>query len=61
MVLAVAGKFPGDGYTDIRVSTADKIGITGNTVMEDVKDTLDWNMGRMPCCVADGVTIGQGV
>jgi hypothetical protein len=60
MLLALAGKFPGDGYTDIRVGPADKIGITANTVMEDVEDSLDWNLGRMPCCEADGVSIGQG-
>ncbi len=28
--------------------------------MDEVKDTLDANLGRMPICEADGVSIGQG-
>ena len=28
--------------------------------MDEVKDTLDANLGRMPVCEADGVSIGQG-
>ena len=50
--LAIAGKFPGD-YEDIRVGE-------GATPMDEVKDTLDANLGRMPICEADGVSIGQG-
>jgi len=52
-LLAIAGKFPGAGYTDVRVGE-------GATPMDEVKDTLDINLGRMPVCVADGEEIGQG-
>lgn len=49
----IAGKFPGADYEDIRVGE-------GATPMDQVKDTLDANLGRMPICEADGVSIGQG-
>ena len=52
-LLAIAGKFPGAGYTDVRVGE-------GATPMDEVKDSLDINLGRMPVCVADGEEIGQG-
>lgn len=48
--LAVAGLFPGEGYTDVRVSAPP----TG-------PGELDANLGRLPIAEVDGVSIGQSV
>lgn len=47
VMLALNGKFPGDGYNDER--------LTGAPV------NCDANLGRMPLCQVDGETIGQSV
>lgn len=50
MMLAIAGKFPGEGYTDGRFTSPE--GLTG----------LETNMGRMPIITtASGDSIGQSV
>lgn len=58
MLLAIAGV----AYTDIRAVDANhkSTGSPGEVPAESVANTLDWNLGRMPICEADGVCIGQG-
>eukprot|EP01104_Vermistella_antarctica_P005964 TRINITY_DN16703_c1_g1_i1.p1 TRINITY_DN16703_c1_g1~~TRINITY_DN16703_c1_g1_i1.p1 ORF type:complete len:268 (-),score=61.65 TRINITY_DN16703_c1_g1_i1:208-969(-) len=63
LMLAIDGKFPGDGYTDVRVTT-DDIATYGEgadkvTSYNDVKDSLDINLGRLPVLQIGDVTIGQ--
>lgn len=69
-LLAIAGRFPGEtgrgGYTDLRIVDDEPGGrhpTTGGKTeckLGDVADSLDINLGRMPVCEADGVSIGQG-
>ena len=58
MLLAAAGV----EYTDVRAVDANhkSTGNPGEVPAESVADTMDWNLGRMPICEADGVAIGQG-
>ena len=47
-MLAIAGHFPGAGYTDVRVAGAPPAGAE-----------LDANLGRLPCLEVGGTSIGQ--
>lgn len=62
-MLAIAGKFPGAGYTDVR-ATSDDIATYGAgadkvTAFDTIKDKLDCNLGRLPMLSVGDVCIGQ--
>ena len=57
-MLAIAGKFPGNGYTDIRVTTDDPYNDTVKPY-NDYKDKCDMNLGRMPLLTVGDTAIGQ--
>jgi len=56
MLLALASKFPGAGYDDLRFGTEPK----GSVLPYDsVKDSLGANLGRMPILSVGGQSVGQ--
>lgn len=48
IMMAIAGKFPGEGYTDFRASGT-----------SDMGDALNCNLGRLPVLECQSGTIGQ--
>lgn len=61
MLLAIAGRFPGD-YKDGRYTTdADKVGQNGALHFDTVRDKFTQNLGRMPIAVVNGSSVGQSV
>lgn len=47
-MMAISGKFPGDGYNDVRVKGT-----------SDAGNSLDANLGRVPLCEGPNGSIGQ--
>lgn len=60
MMLAIAGKFPGD-YLDGRYTTEEAKVTERCMHFDTIKDTLSSNLGRMPVMVDGGQAVGQSV
>lgn len=63
ILLAIGGKFPGQGYTDVR-TTIDSLDTYGEDVekvvaWDSIKDQLDMNLGRPPVVDCEHGSIGQ--
>lgn len=60
MMLAISGKLPGQGYTDMRFARDVAMpGIAELWAHNSVQQTLTMNLGRMPLLEVDGQSIGQ--